>query len=181
MHHPLYGDLRYQQADREWTSMVVLRRFATFGQSSDDSEEEQRREGLLPLLIHDRTGMGPTHEQETAYRFLRDHESQVFRQALGALFESYKEYTTSPFSAVWDWIGRRLGVQLIESADGLAVAAHFTCLEITDEFRDGCAYLLLDVVCDWEPEHGMLIVCHKDRKATWTTPDALELDPDVPG
>lgn len=99
----------------------------------------------------------------------------MFAQVIAALFESYKEYTASPFSAVWDWIGLRLGVKPVESPEGLAAKACFANLEIVDESRGGFAFVLFNVVCDWEPEHGMIIVCHKDQPASWTTADALEL------
>ncbi len=118
--------------------------------------------------------------QEAAYRFLRDNEADVFRAVLEALFESYKAYTDapSPLSPLWNWLGGLLGVKPIESPEGLNTEAGFTDVEVAREHINGLAYLLFDVTCAWEPEHGMIVVYHKDRPATWTTVDALELESD---
>jgi len=177
----IFGDLQYDDADEAWTGSVPLRLFAAFfgatRSDGDPEEQERRRAGLLPLVIRDPSGEGPSHAQEVAYRHLRDTEADVFRAALDALFESYKEYTASSLSAVWGWVGRLLGVKPIESPE--ALDACFTGVEITREHTGGVAYVLFDVSCDWEPEHGMMVVYHKDRPATWTTPEALELESDT--
>ena len=86
--------------------------------------------------------------------------------------------TASPLSGFWCRVGRWLGVKPIESPDGLAGVAGFTGVEVTRQYKGTAAYLLFGVDCGWEPEHGMTVVCHPDRPATWTTIDALELDAD---
>lgn len=181
MHHELFGDIQYGPSDENWTGAVRLRQFAVFGQTGFEDEEErrQRGDGMLPLTIW-AAETGPTAPQETAYRFLRDHEADVFRAALGALFDSYKAYIDppSPLSPLWNWLGRKLGVKPIESPEGLNAEAAFTAVEVAREHINGVAYILFNVYCQWEPEHGMLIVYHKDRPTTWTTFDALELDSD---
>jgi Domain of unknown function (DUF6985) len=176
MDHELFGNLRYNKTDQLWSGSTTLRQFANFGATRcNDDEERRRREGILPLSIRDPAAAGPTSQQQTAFRFLRDNEADVFRAALGALFQSYQEYTASPISGFWEWVGGLFGVKPIESPDALAAQANFTELEISAESKDDLAYLLFHVNCDWEPEHGMMIVYHKDRPAEWTTPDALEL------
>jgi hypothetical protein len=180
MHHELFGDLGYNQSDQTWTGSAMLRSFATFGeQYSDETERNERREGRLPLILFDPVGTGPNPPQASAFRWLRDQEADVFRAVLGALFESYRTYTASPLSGFWKWLGRCLGVKPIESPEGLDAAAYFLELQVAREYKGDAAYLLFSVNCSWEPEHGMLVVYHKDRPATWTTPDALELESDA--
>jgi hypothetical protein len=178
MNHELFGELRYQRDDQQWTGAVRLGLFAKFGEPRDDDEAEQRRwgEGILPLVVHDPAGNGPSPPQEEAFRFVRDREADVFRAVLGALFESYKEYTASPISGFWEWVGGWFGVKPIASPEGLGVVVVFTGMEVAREHVGGMAHTLFVVNCGWEPEHGMMVVYHKDRPATWTTPDALELE-----
>jgi hypothetical protein len=184
MNHELFGEIRYDRDDERWTGSATLRRFATFGDETrfdDEAEQERRREGILPLTVCDPKGDGPSPPQEVSFRFLRDHEADVFQATLGALFESYREYTASPMSGFWVWVGRLLGVKPIESPEGLADSAIFTGLEVRPESKNGMAYLLFNVNCDWEPEHGMAVVYHKDQPATWSTIDALEFESDADG
>ena len=182
MRHELFGDLRYEPGDEIWTGAVRLRQFAAFGETGfeDEGERRQRDDGMLPFIIR-AAETGPAAQQEAAYGFLRDHEADVFRAALGALFESYKAYTDvpSPLSPFWKWLGGLLGAGPVESPEGLKTEAAFTGVEVTREPINGVAYILFDVYCHWEPEHGMVIVYHKDRPATWTTVDALELESDA--
>ncbi|MCI0742624.1 MAG: hypothetical protein L0Y72_26625 [Gemmataceae bacterium] len=181
MHHELFGELQYEPGDEFWAGFVRLRQFAAFGEPRYEDEDERKRrdEGILPIAIW-ASGSGPTVPQEAAYRFLRDNEADVFRAVLEALFESYKAYTDapSPLSPLWNWLGGLLGVKPIESPEGLNTEAGFTDVEVAREHINGLAYLLFDVTCAWEPEHGMIVVYHKDRPATWTTVDALELESD---
>jgi len=181
MHHELFGDLRYEPGDEIWTGSVRLRQFAAFGESgfADENERRQRADGILPLSI--RAGeTGPTTQQEAAFQFLRDNEADVFHAALSALFDSYKAYTaaTSPLSPFWKWVGGLLGAKPVESPEGLKTEVAFTGVEVAREHINGVAYILFSVYCDWESEHGVMIVYHKDRPVTWTTVDALELESD---
>jgi hypothetical protein len=178
MDHDLFGDLQHDPANDEWTGSVALPRFAAFGEPTFDDDADRRRQGILPLVVRDPTGTGPSPQQERAFRFLRDHEGDVFRAALDALFESYQEYTASPLSGLWERVGRWFGVKPVESPSGLAGVAAFTGVEVARPYKNDAAYLLFAVNCGWEPEHGMVIVYHQDRPATWTTIDALELDAD---
>jgi hypothetical protein len=187
MHHELFGDLRYNPHDQLWTGWMILRQFAAFGEArydglyDDESERLRRHEGALPVEIWDPGGTGPPAQQEAAYRFLHENQADVFRAALGALFESFKAYTDapSPLSPFWNWLGGLLGVKHIESPAGLHTEAAFTGVKIARECINGVAYILFDVDCYWEPEHGIMIVYHQKRPATWTTADALELESDA--
>jgi hypothetical protein len=179
MDHELFGHLRYDEADESWTGAATLRRFAAFGRARYEDEAGGRRDGVLPLAVRDPTGRGPSPPQALAYRHLRDHEAEVFRAARAALFDAYQEYTASPLTGLWDRIGRLFGVRPVASPEGLDAAAGFTGVEVAREHVRGAAYLLFDVDCDWEPEHGMIVVYHADRPASWTTADALELESDA--
>jgi hypothetical protein len=177
MHHDFFGDIRYDEADQFWMGWATLPLIAAFGEagSGDEVEERRRREAMLPLVVNDPDGAGPRPPQVAAFRFLLDHEADVFRAARQALFESYQAYTTSWMSGFWCWLGRRLGVKPIESPEGLEANARFTGVEVAREHTGDTAFLLFAAYCDWEAEHGMMVVFHPDRPATWTTPDALEL------
>jgi hypothetical protein len=171
-----FGDLRYDKDDQLWTGRIRLPEFAKFG---DLVRPESDVPGdSLPLAVNDPTGTGPDARQGLAVRHLIEHESEVLRVVLAALFDSYQQYTASPLSGFWTWLGRRLGVKPIESPDGLAVAAYFMSIEIAYEHVAGMSFSLFHVSCGWEPEHGMMVVYHPDRPATWTTPEALELESD---
>jgi hypothetical protein len=182
MRHELFGELEYDRDDDSWTGVVRLPQFAAFGdtQWEDDDERRRRKDSLLPLTIW-ASEIGPTPRQEDAYRLLRDNELTVFKEVLGALFECYNEYTDAPslLSPLWKWLGRKLGIKPIETADGLNTEAAITGVEFTREHINGLAHILFNVTCNWEPEHGWMIVYHKDRPATWTSVDALELESDV--
>jgi hypothetical protein len=178
MHHEVFGDLQYEPGDEIWAGSVRLRRFAAFGDTGSENEDERRRraDGVLPLAIR-AARTGPTAPQQAAYRFVRDREADVFQAALGALFESYRAYTDAPgpLRPLRNWLGGLLGVKPVESPQGLNAEAAFTGVEVAREHVNGVAYVLFGVYCQWEPEHGMLIVYHRDRPASWTTADALEL------
>jgi hypothetical protein len=179
MDYELFGDLRYDEVDESWTGSTTLRLFATFGAARYEDEAVRRRhERVFPLTVRDPTGKGPSPEQERAYRHLRDNEADVFWAARATLFDCYRAYTASPLSWFWERVGRLLGVRPIESPAGLDTAAGFSGVEVAREHQGGAAYLLFAVNCDWEPEHGMMVVYHKDRPTTWTTADALELESD---
>lgn len=182
MHSNLFGDLRYNEDDQLWTGTMRLRPFATFGRTPYDNENErrQRDEGLLPLTIW-APETGPIAQQDAAYHWLRDNEAAVLRATLGALFEAYRGYTEAhgPLSPLWKWLSGLLGVKPIESPEGLHTEAAFTGVEFAREHTNGVAYILFNMYCMWEPEHGTMIVYHKDRPATCTTVDALELESDV--
>ena len=42
------------------------------------------------------------------------------------------------------------------------------------EHRDGVAFLVFDVDCDWEVEHGMYVAYHPATGAKWATADGLD-------
>ena len=185
MDDKLFGELLYRDGDQEWTGSVTLPYFAAFGAARYDGAREpySRSDGILQLVIRDPDGVAPSPQQEAAFRYLREHEGEVFQAALAGLLDSYKAYTDShsPLSGLWNWIGSWFGVKPIETPLGLAAAAGFTGVEITREAKADFAYIIFHVDCDWEFEHGMMVVYHKDRPAEWTTPDSLELDSDVDG
>src|SRR5579862_1382143 len=106
MHHNLFGDLQYVKDDQSWVGTATLRSFATFGESAyaDEAERRQRQEGILPLTIRDEAGSGPSPQQVAAFEHVRAHEAAVYDAVLQALFTSYREYTESPLSPLWDRI-----------------------------------------------------------------------------
>ncbi len=142
----------------------------------EEPDQQRRGEGILPLVIWDATGQGPSPQQVVSFQHLRVHEPEVFRAVMEALFQCYQEATASPISGFWDWFGSWFGIKPIESPEGLATEAGFLGLEITREHVGGSAHILFNVDSDLDPEHGMMIVYHKDRPATVTSVDALELE-----
>jgi hypothetical protein len=141
-------------------------------------DDPERRDGVLPLVIRDPTGRGPSPEQELAFRRVRDDEAAVLRAVVAALFDSYRSYRASPFGEHAARLQKWLGVASIASPEGLDAGAGFIEVEFAREHVGGAAHVLFGVDCDWEVEHGMTVVYHPDRPATWTTPDALDLDSD---
>src|SRR5262245_52327941 len=62
----------------------------------------------------------------------------------------------------------------LKSQDDIPKAAEVKNVEVSRESHRGLAYLVFTVDCDWEPEHGMYVVYHKDKPAEWTTYDGLD-------
>ena len=136
--------------------------------AAKEAEEERRRQGLFPCTVVDPTGAGPTAEQVAAFRHLIDHEADVCRAVLEALYRSYQQYYE-------DERWRRIcDLPEIAAPDGITAAAHLDHVRVCRESADGVAHLLFAVECDWEQEHGMCVVYRKDSGADWTTFDGVD-------
>ena len=129
---------------------------------------QRLRDGRFPVRVIAPKEARPAPEQEAAFRHLVDHQAEVRRAVLAALYESYQQYYKDER---WRFI---CDLKAIDAPEGLAVAAHLEDVEVVREQRDGVAFLVFHVDCEWEVEHGMYVVYHPATGAAWTTYDGLE-------
>ena len=137
-------------------------------EARDQEEEQQRRKGLFPVHVITAPQAEPTPPQEAALRNLVEHQAKICKAVLAALFHSYKDYAKD---ARWR---KMAGLPKLNAPEELPTCAQLLGVEITREHTDGMAYLIFDVDCDWEQEHGMYVVYHPSRKrAEWATGDSV--------
>jgi len=132
------------------------------------TEAKRLRDGRFPVRVITPRKAGPAPEQAAAFRHLIDHEADVCRAVLAALHESYQEYSKDER---WREI---CDLPAIAAPEGLTAAAHLSDVDVMRERRDGVAFLVFNVDCDWEVEHGMYVVYHPATGAAWTTYDGLD-------
>src|SRR2546427_5172490 len=105
MTHPLFGEIVYHRSDVQWTGRCRLPTFAEYGREANGSLEEPNadfRQGAFPLTIQDDEGSGPSPEQESAFRYLTEHEPQICQAVMTELLACYRQ-----FYGNWDWVRRR--------------------------------------------------------------------------
>lgn len=110
----------------------------------------------------------PTDEQRAALRRLLKKEETIARQVRQALFNSFQQYAQDEH-----W--RELcALPDIQGPEGVTAACNLEGVQVLREHHDGIAYLLFPVDCDWEQEHGMVVVYHPKTGAQWATHDGLD-------
>lgn len=138
------------------------------------ADDRCREAGAFPIRIEAPRDAEPTSAQEAACRFLMEHEDEVCRAVLGALFDSYRIYYEDEQGRIVDErLRARYGLPAIATPEGLTVVAHLLHLWIPRLQIERVAPLILPVECDWEVEHGMFAVYHPALGADWTTFDGL--------
>lgn len=153
--------------EEEFGPSLGLRAEADREEERSKEEARLREQGLFPFRVGDPEGEGPPPEQEAAFRHLVEHEATVCNAVLRALFASYRQYSE-------DERWRKIcGLPEIGGPEGLTAAAHLLRFEVTRGHEGGASRLLFEVDCDWEQEHGMYVVYHRDWGAEWTTGDGV--------
>ncbi len=148
-----------------WTAQDTLRSWAGFqsrGGSYGARDKREPSRGRVNISIKtpfDR--LAPPHpSQVAAYRWLREHESDVARAIREAAFAHYP-------GARAEWLGyypeeaARLPV-LTEPAD-LARVMGLHDVHVLPTVKDGFAYIGFEFGCNWDDEHGFGVMMHKDR------------------
>jgi hypothetical protein len=159
MNRELFGDFVYSGDGECWTATRPLSRFARLARSRFGDPDDQPPPGLFPVRVADPEHKGPSAEQEAAYRHLLENEETLAETVLITLLSSL--WQADPDSA-------------IKTPQELTKVSQLTCVAIAREHHHGMAYLVFHVDCNWEMEHGMNVVYHKDRPAAWTWDDGID-------
>ena len=163
MNRELFGNFVYS-GDEYWNAMRPLPRFARLARSRFGDPDDQPPPGQFLVLVADPEHIGPSAEQEAAYRHLLENEETVAETVLNTLLSSVRDPCyADPSDPCFG----------IKTQEELVKFSQLTGVEIVREHHHGMAYLVFWVDCDWEPEHGMNVVYHKDRPAAWTWSDGI--------
>jgi hypothetical protein len=131
-------------------------------------DEGRCQEGLFPVNVIDPLRAGPSPHQQAAFAHLIENEVAISRAVQNALFQSYQSYYADEH---WR---RFCSLPEVASPDALTSLAQLLNVEVTREHHNGASYLLFRVDCDWEMEHGMNVVYHRDKPAAeWATADTV--------
>lgn len=132
-------------------------------------DEDRKRRRQFPFQVaSDTYPAPPTPQQEAAFRHLMENDTAIADQVMRALQDSHTNY-----------LGFKAKKVALEAITGQANLDH---VQIMREHHDGVSYLVFNVDCDWEIEHGMAVVYHPEKGAEWTTADGLYdlLESDAP-
>ena len=164
MNGELFGDFVYSGDDECWEATRPLPLFAKLARSRFGDPDDQPPPGQFPVQVADPEHSGPSAEQEAAYRHLLENEETLAETVLNALLSSLRDpcYADPSYPCY-----------AINTPEELVKVSQLTGVEIAREHHHGMAYLVFHVDCDWEVEHGMNVIYHKDRPAAWTWDDGI--------
>jgi hypothetical protein len=103
----------------------------------------------------------PTKEQELAFHFLRDNGELLRDKVTKAIFDEYPKLRDT-FA---DLLGEDLETTMpaLRDPSDLKRLIGLSTVHISSEAKDGIAYVGFELGCDWEKEHGLGVITHKDR------------------
>lgn len=159
MTHSLFGEIEYS-VDKRWLASCPLPRLAVLAESRF-GEVSKQRPGMIAIRIHDPQEVGPSAQQQAAFRHLKENEAEIATAIVATLWRSYQEY-----------LG--MGAQPdsnLKTHNDITKAAEVREIELSSKHHNGLAFVIVNVDCDWEPEHGMYVVYHRDKSAEWTNHD----------
>ena len=161
MKHALFGEIEYW-VDKCWVASCPLPHLAVLAQSRF-GEVSKQPPGMIAIRIHDPQEVAPSSQQQTAFRHLKENEAEIATAIVATLWRSYQEY---------------LGMGALPNSDlktqnDITKAAEVREIELSSKHHSGLAFVIIRVDCDWEPEHGMYVVYHRDKPAEWTNHDGL--------
>jgi hypothetical protein len=110
---------------------------------------------------NDNTITPPSKEQELAFCFLRDNAELLRDRVTRAIFDEYP----SMRETFADFLGEDVETKMPELRDpaDLKRLIALSTVHISDVAKDGVAYVGFEFGCDWEEEHGLGVMTHKDR------------------
>jgi hypothetical protein len=160
MQHALFGEIeRWREC---WVGSYPLPRLAALAQSRF-GEISHQPPGSIAIHIKDPEKVGPSAQQEAAFRDLQENEAAIAEAIVATLWRSYQAY---------------LGMGAppepnLKAQNDITKAAEVRNVEIAAEHQRGLAYVVFEIDCAWEPEHGIYVVYHRDTPAEWTTAGEL--------
>jgi len=175
MHHDLFGEIAYNTDDRCWTGSCPLPVFAEYGKLAPDDYRlsEPAPEfvlGVFALTVQDASGGGPAVEQANAFRFLKEHETDVCRAVMTEMINAcnmrgglLRWLNNRRASRLWGWLAKLVGPEY-KNPEDLKQAARCLGLEISAQYHGSFAFIAFDFETMFaiEAEHGLSVVFHPE-------------------
>lgn len=121
---------------------------------SKDSDETS--DGLVKVFIKGRQVdyvKTTTQEQINSLNFLQDNSDKIQNEILNTLFQKLPEIK----EIYEDLVPEIKNISDFKNMLGLSI------IHVMDSDKDGFAYIGYELGCDWDEEHGIGIMTHKDR------------------
>jgi hypothetical protein len=132
-----------------WTADVVLPAWRGF-QNKDDK---------VRIVVSANEGHPPNQSQLETYRYLFDHDKPIADVIVSAVLDK------SP------WLDNEEdevdGDCRIDEPAQLCEHLRLYDVYVHDVVREGIAYVGFSFGCDWETEHGLGVMMHRDRIVHW--------------
>jgi hypothetical protein len=103
----------------------------------------------------------PSNGQESAFIFLRDNDALMRDKVIRAIFDAYPTMRES--AAAFFGKGLNEIMPHLQTPSDLKPMIGLSTIHISDVEKDGAAYIGFEFGCDWEQEHGLGVMTHKDR------------------
>jgi hypothetical protein len=152
-----------------WAGEIVLSAWAGFQErlgAYSSRSAARPSDGKVQVSVrsptdNDNTMTPPSREQEQAVCFLRDNAELLRDRVTRAIFEEYPRMRET-FA---DFFGEDLEARMPELRDpaDLKSLIGLSTVHISDVSKDGVAYVGFEFGCEWEEEHGLGVITHKDR------------------
>lgn len=163
------GSVQLEWDGHFWSGDTVLPAWAGFqeclGAYSSHSSASPS-DGKVHLSVRSPTDaedtvLPPSAGQQSAFLLLRDNDELMRKKVVQAIFDEYPKMRES-FA---DFFGEDLEdkMPLLQSPADLKALIGLSTVHIGDVEKDGFAYLGFEFGCDWEEEHGLGVMTHKDR------------------
>ncbi len=93
-----------------------------------------------------------------AYEYLRDNEAHIAEVVVKAILDEHPKWRQQ-----WQIKDDDPGMPPIRSVEELRGAIGLGTVHILNVAEDGVAYVGLEFGCEWDEEHGMGVLMHRDR------------------
>ena len=100
----------------------------------------------------------PTAEMAAAFGYLMQHEAEVAQAVMSAIAAEARRLLDNGVS-------ERSLKQAAKGGNDLRKVVGLNTVHILGTAHDGVAYVGFEVGCEWEEEHGLGVLMHRDRVA----------------
>ncbi len=103
----------------------------------------------------------PSKGQESAFVFLQQNDELMRDKVVQAIFNAYPQMRENAA----DFFGDKLEEKMprLQSPSDLKPMMGLSTVHIGDVEKDGLTYVGFEFACNWEEEHGLGVMTHKDR------------------
>lgn len=143
----------------DWETQIEIEAFKEFqsrGGYYSSKDKEEKSNGIVKLFISDDLSdePDPSPEQFAAIDYLIDNQQHIIRSILDRVKMEYPNLR--------EWCGDDYCPPL-NTDDDVKNAIGFGTIHLQLEHKDGIAYMGYECGCEWDDEHGLGILMHKDR------------------
>jgi hypothetical protein len=150
-----------------WEGSTVLPSWAGFQQRLGpyaSVSAAELSEGTVHLSIsspNEVNSAAPSEAQVRAFRYLRENDQAVRDKVLAAIFEVYPKWRDN-YS---EFFGEELDAHMprLSNPSDLKPLIGLSIVHILNVEKDGLAYIGFEFGCTWEEEHGLGVMCCRDR------------------